>query len=61
MKPAQEMAIASRIARAHGMFVVERDGEHILYRKTTGRAQRLGKRRDPADFRRFVERAAGTQ
>ncbi len=61
MKPAQEVAIAGRIARAHGLFTVERDGDLILYRKTPGRPVRLGKRRDPAEFRRFVERAASSQ
>jgi hypothetical protein len=63
---AQEMAIACRIAQANNMFVIDRPGrggetDHILYRKTPGRALRLGKRRDPADFRRLVERAARTQ
>lgn len=58
MTPAQEFAAACRIAQAHGMFAIARDGDHVLYRKTAGRAVRLGKRRDPAEFRRFVQRAA---
>jgi hypothetical protein len=63
MSPAQEFGYACRLAREHGMFVVDKpagDGtEHILYRKTPTRPVRLGRRRDIGEFRRFVEACAG--
>lgn len=62
--PAQQFREACQIARDHGMFVVDKpskDGaatDYILYRKTPAKPVRVGRRRDIADFRRFVERAA---
>lgn len=59
-----EIKQVKKLAADHGMFVVERPAvgcdatDFILYRKTPGRAQRLGRRRDIKQFRRFVERAA---
>lgn len=61
--PAQQFREACQIARDHNMFVVEKPAkdaeatDYILYRKTPTKPQRVGRRRDIADFRRFVERA----
>ncbi len=63
--PLQQFREACQIAHDHNMFVVEkpaRGGEgtdHILYRKTPVKPQRVGSRRDVGEFRRFVERCAG--
>lgn len=65
MSPAQEFGYACRIAREHGMFVVDKAApgdagtDHILYRETPTRPVRLGRRRDIGEFRRLVERCAG--
>lgn len=55
-KPAKE---AKQIAHDYGMFVVEKPGRFLLYRKGTPRNVFLGYRSDPEAFRRFVAKVAG--
>jgi len=56
---AQQIKEAYQIARDHGMFVVQKDGVYIVYRKTTERPVRLGRRATPEGLRRFVADTAG--
>lgn len=56
--PLQQYKEAREIARANGMFVVEKSGRYLLYRQCSPRNVYLGFRSDIGDFRRFVETCA---
>lgn len=58
-QPGQEhVKSAFQTALRHGMFVIERGGAFILYRKTDNGNVRLGRRTTPDGICRFVARAA---
>ncbi|WP_341743116.1 hypothetical protein [Azonexus hydrophilus] len=59
--PAQQYKEAREIARANGMFVVEKPGRFLLYRQCSPRNVYLGYRSDVGEFRRFVESCAGSK
>ena len=52
---------ARRLARAAGLFVVEKGADFCLYRKTPARAVYLGKRSNPAGLFSLVKRCAAAQ
>lgn len=52
--PLQQFREAKTIAEEHGCFVLEKNGEYQLYRKTATRAVFLGKRSTPAALRTLV-------
>jgi len=56
--PLQQYKEAREIAKANGMFVVEKPGRYLLYRQHSPRNVYLGFRSDVGDFRRFVEACA---
>lgn len=56
--PAQQYKEAREIARANGMFVVEKPGRFLLYRESKPRNLYLGFRSSVSEFRRFVESCA---
>lgn len=56
--PEEALKEARRNATAHGMFVVDKAGAYVLYRKTAVRLVYLGQRSTPAALRSFVSRCA---
>ena len=56
--PLQQIKEAKQIARDHGMYVVEKAGSFILYRKTDTGSVRIGARSTPGGLRQFVCRCA---
>lgn len=56
--PVQQFKEARQIAADHNMFVVDKGGRFLLYRKTPTRPVFLGQRTDVAAFRSFVCRCA---
>lgn len=59
--PQQKFKEARQIATDHGMFVVDKGGRFLLYRKTPARAVFLGMRSDATALRSFVCRCAKFQ
>lgn len=57
--PLQQYKEAREIAKANGMFVVEKPGRFLLYRQCSPRNICIGFRSDIGAFRRFVEACAG--
>lgn len=57
--PAQQYKEARQIAADYGMFVVDKGGRFLVYRKTSVRPVYLGQRSDAAGLRSFVCRCAG--
>jgi len=58
--PIQAFREACRIASDNGMFVVEKPGRYLLFRKAQPKNVFVGSRSDVAEFRRFVEKASTT-
>lgn len=56
--PQQQFKEAQQIARDHGLFVVEKPGEFLLYRRTPGHNTLVGKRSTVAGLRSLVGKAA---
>ena len=56
--PIQQLTEAKQIARDFGMFIVEKAGSYLLYRRCTPKNIYLGKRGTTATLRAFVERCA---
>ena len=56
--PTQQFKEARQIAADHNMFVVDKGGRFLLYRKTPARPVYLGMRADAAAFRSFVCKCA---
>lgn len=59
--PLQQWKEAQHIARDYNMFIVEKDGQYLLYRKLAGRPLYLGKRGSVAGIRTLVEKCAGSK
>ena len=57
--PLQVLKEAKQIAIDYGMFVVEKSGKYLLYRKNPARAIYLGSRGSVDGLRAFVVRCAG--
>lgn len=57
--PLQQFKEAQQLAADHGMFVVDKGTQFLLYRKMPTRNVFLGKRNSAAAFRLFVEQCAG--
>ena len=56
--PQQQFKEARQIAADHNMFVVDKGGRFLLYRKAPARPVYLGMRADVAAFRSFVCKCA---
>lgn len=56
--PLQVLKEAKQIAVDHAMFVVEKSGKYLLYRKNPARAIYLGSRGSPDGLRALVTRLA---
>ena len=56
--PEKLLQDARKIASQHGLFAIDKGGDHLLFRKTEMRPVFLGKRSDAAAFHRFVARCA---
>lgn len=52
--PAQQLKEAKQIALDHGMFIAEKAGAYLLYRKTPVRNVFLGRRTRPEGIRALV-------
>lgn len=52
--PRQQFKEAQQIARDHGLFVVEKAGKYLLYRKTPVKPVYLGARCSAETLRSFV-------
>lgn len=59
--PLQQYKEARQIASDYGMFVVDKGGRYVLYRKTPTRPVWLGQRSDPGALRSLVCRCAGVK
>lgn len=57
--PLQQFREAQQLAADHGMFVVNKVGRFLLYRRMPGRNVFLGRRNSAPAFRLFVEQCAG--
>ena len=56
--PQQQFKEAQQIARDHGMFVVDKGGDYLLYRRTQPANTYIGKRSSAAGIRALVCKAA---
>lgn len=52
---------AKKLAKDHGLFVVERPGKFLLYRQCQPRNVLVGSRTTPTSLRRFVARVANVE
>ncbi|MER2603035.1 MAG: hypothetical protein ABTR27_11810 [Candidatus Competibacter phosphatis] len=59
--PLDYLKEARRLARAAGLFFVEKGAEFRVYRKTPARPVYLGKRSNPTGLFTFIKRCATTQ
>lgn len=57
----QQFKEAQQLAKDHGMFVVDKGGRYLLYRKLPRRNVYLGFRTTVESFRRFVADCAGSR
>lgn len=57
--PIRVLIEAKQIAKDHGLFVVERSGEYLLYRQCNPDNVRVGKSKSPDALRRLVCRVTG--
>ena len=58
--PLQQWKEARQIASDYNMFIVEKDGEYMLYRKAP-RTVYIGKRGSVEGIRTMVEKCAGSK
>ena len=56
--PQQQFREAKQIAADHGLFIVEKAGEYIVYRRMPGQNTPIGKRSTVAGLRSLVGKAA---
>ncbi|MBS1198133.1 MAG: hypothetical protein H6R18_1918 [Proteobacteria bacterium] len=56
--PLQQFKEAKQIARDHGMYVVEKSGVYMVFRKTPAQNVFLGKRSSASGLRQFVAKCA---
>ncbi len=59
--PLQQFQQACQIARDHGMFVIDKGGRYLVYRKLPDRNVCLGECRSPDTLFRKVSRCAAPQ